>query len=742
VGEDKLQKITSPEGEEFYVEVEATNRILNEGLSFIIVDIREKRLSIKEGDYFLFTNQEGSIPSDNTSGLGFYYQDTRFLSCFEFTINGRHPILLSSTAERNYLLHVELTNADIRDGERLIIPQETLNMRRLSVIADGLYERIRVKNYNSFAIELDLAFAFAADFADIFEVRGLRRKSRGKLLYPKLVNKDLVLAYMGEDGVFRRTEILLPEKPDLVETIFNKTVLHYKVKIKPGQRIVLNFYIKPHTGRAEKAKPNFNAAITTLRQSYTDWEKECSKIYTDNELFNSVLNRGASDIRALLTNIAYGSTFHAGIPWYVAPFGRDSLITAIQVLPLNTHPARDTLKLLAVLQGKEVNEWRDEEPGKILHELRRGELANLEEIPHTPYYGSVDSTPLFLILVAEYYRWTRDKEFIKELRKTIEGCLEWIDKYGDKDGDLFIEYERKSKRGLINQGWKDSWNSVAHTDGNFAEPPIALSEVQGYVYMAKKEISEVFQDLGETRKAKRLKREAEELKKKFNQEFWMEEEGFFAMALDGSKNQVKTITSNPGHCLWTGIVEEEKAKQVVRRLMRPDMFSGWGIRTVSKGAKIYNPMSYHNGSVWPHDNSIIIAGIKRYGFDAEATTLASALFDAAIHHAYYRLPELFCGFTRRGANWPVSYPVACSPMAWSAGSIFLILQAMLGITPQAQLSLLKIVRPVLPKWLNHVEWANLSVGDGQATIIFRRDGNTTTISESKRVGQLRILLEE
>ncbi|MCK4268064.1 MAG: amylo-alpha-1,6-glucosidase, partial [Actinomycetia bacterium] len=338
--------------------------------------------------------------------------------------------------------------------------------------------------------------------------------------------------------------------------------------------------------------------------------------------------------------------------------------------------------------GKEENAWRDEEPGKIMHEFRQGELAHLGEIPHTPYYGSVDSTPLFLLVMSEYYKWSGDKEFVQKHRGAILAALEWIDTYGDLDGDGFVEYKRKSSRGLINQGWKDSHNAVAYEDGQMARAPIALAEVQAYVYYAKKRMAQLFMDLGENDFSLKLVKEAARLKEAFNEKFWIADQSFYAIALDGDKNQVKTISSNAGQCLWTGIADHDKAIAVSKRLLNPDMFSGWGIRTVSKDAATYNPMSYHNGSIWPHDNSIIVRGLKRYGRIREAEHVATGIFEAAIYHSYHRLPELFCGFTRRGSNSPVEYPVACSPQAWAAGAIFMILQSILGLTANAPKNIL------------------------------------------------------
>lgn len=740
--EGSLQKYISPEGEEFIVEEQATNRILNEGIPFIIVDIKEPRLTIKEDDIFVYCNRQGNIPSDNTSGLGLYTSDTRFLSCWELYLNGREPILLSTSAERDYMAHIELTNADISEGEQLKIPQETINIRRLRVLAGGLLERIRFKNYNPVRVELKVELAFFADFADMFEVRGLRRKKRGQLFQPKLDEERLTLAYLGEDEVLRRTEIEMSQAPHWHRLEANKVIFGYKLVLEPNGREVLNFKISPVIGTDKRETPGFNRAISGQRRSYEKWEQSCTIINTDNELFNSVLERGRNDIRALITSSPRGSIISAGIPWYVAPFGRDSLIAALQTLPLNQTPARDTLEILAQMQGKEINPWRDEEPGKIMHEFRQGELANIGEIPHTPYYGSVDSTPLFLLVMSEYYRWSGDEAFIRKHKKAIISALDWIDKYGDIDGDGFVEYQRKSRRGLINQGWKDSYNAIADTNGKLAKAPIALVEVQSYVYYAKKRMAQVFRDLGDEKLSSKLAQEASTLKDLFNAKFWVPEQAFYALALDGKKQQVKTITSNAGQCLWTGIADDDKAAAVARKLLDPAMFSGWGIRTASKESSIYNPMSYHNGSIWPHDNAIIVRGLKRYGWIKEAEHIAGGIFDAAIFHPYFRLPELFCGFTRRGSSSPVEYPVACSPQAWAAGAIFMILQSILGLTPNASKNLLYINNPTLPTWLNQVSLSNLRIGGSRITITFSRHEGVTSFTVPKKEGKMRIMMEE
>jgi glycogen debranching enzyme len=409
---------------------------------------------------------------------------------------------------------------------------------------------------------------------------------------------------------------------------------------------------------------------------------------------------------------------------------------------VNPSLARRVLRELAAHQGTVIDDWRDEEPGKILHEVRKGELARSGQIPHSPYYGSVDSTPWFVIVYAQHLRWTGDLVFARELLPAAEAAIRWIDEHGDLDGDGFVEYRTRSARGIRNQGWKDSFDSVVHADGRLAEAPVALVEVQAYVYLAKVRMADVYDALDRPGDAQRLRTEAATLRERFNAAFWMEDERYFVGALDGDKRPVRTIVSNPGHGLYCDVIDADKAAAVAKRLLAPDMFSGWGIRTMSKAAAAYNPMSYHNGSVWPHDNALIAAGLKRYGYARSTNRVATALFDAAIHADYLRLPELFCGFTRRTPNRPVSYPVACSPQAWAAGSVFLMLQAMLGISARADRNVLTVNQPHLPVWLNQVELRNLRVGDSRLSLVFRREGEITSFSLLNREGSVRVVMEE
>jgi glycogen debranching enzyme len=727
-------------GDEYFeVLAEDAGRVLEQGEPFVIVDVKKEKLVVKEGELFLYSDVEGNVPREDTSGLGLYYQDTRFLSTFNMTLFGNSPVLLSSTADRGFMSQIELTNADFMSADGTVVPQETINIRRIRVINGKLYELIRIKNYNHFPVDISLEFDFDSDFADMFEVRGTKRTRYGTRLAPKITEDSLLLAYHGLDAILRKTFVQLETIPTSIEG--NKAV--YRFQLKPRERRVIKYSVQPILPTTVPPEANdFNKAIGQIRKSYEGWFESSSLIETDNELFTTVLRSSQRDIRMLLTETEMGYFLSAGVPWFVTPFGRDTIITCLQIMMLDPHPAVETAKVFTQLQGKTIDPWRDEEPGKIFHEVRRGELANIRAIPHTPYFGSADSTALYLILISDILKWTGDIEFIRSLVDSINLALLWIDEYGDSDGDGFVEYETKSRRGLVNQGWKDSGNSVIHTDGRLADAPIALAEVQAYVYYAKRRMSELFELLGDRGRAVDLAAQAELLKKRFNETFWLEPEGFYALALDRNKKPVKTITSNPAHGLWARILDDDKAEQVAERLLQPDMFSGWGIRTMTKSSANYNPMSYHNGSIWPHDNAIIIRGLKKYGFSREAERVATGLFEASLHYDYYRLPELFCGFTKRSISRPVSYPVACSPQAWAAGAVFMILQALLGIEADAPTNTLYINSPVLPHWLKELDVKGLRVGKAAISLKFRRDGEVTSFVVTEKTGNIRTIVTE
>ncbi|HEY3263817.1 MAG TPA: amylo-alpha-1,6-glucosidase [Actinomycetota bacterium] len=717
-------------------------RQVRESAPVLVTDLASKTLAVKEGETFLYTDLEGNLDHGGDFGLGLFSRDTRFLSHFRMTISGRAPVLLSSSAERGYLSHVDLTNPDLYEGEAIAVPQQTLNIRRIRAVNGRLFERVRVKNYNASAVELALEFSFGADYADIFEVRGMADESRTPPDAPSIDGSRITFSALGRDGARRSTVIEFTSEPD--ELRIDGDIVHatFRLRLGANQTRLVGMTIDAIIGETARPPTEFDVAVHELRRSYEDWERASTQLITDNEQFNELLDRSLRDLRALYTVTPEGGVLAAGIPWYVTLFGRDALIASHQILSINPRPAREALQLLASHQGDRIDDWRDEEPGKILHEVRQGELARAGIVPHTPYYGSVDSTPWFLILLAQYFRWTGDVELARSLMPNVDAALGWIDEYGDLDGDGFVEYRTRSARGIRNQGWKDSHDAIVHTDGRLAEPPIALSEVQAYVYLAKSRVADVYLALGDEARAQRLVAEAEQLRKRFNEAFWMEEERYMAAALDADKRQVGTVMSNPGHALYCGILDDEKAALVAKRLLAPDMFSGWGIRTMSKSAAAYNPMSYHNGSVWPHDNALIAAGLKRYGFVRSTNRVATALFDAAIQADYLRLPELFCGFTRRTPNRPVSYPVACSPQAWAAGSPFLMLQAMLGISARAHENLLTVNKPHLPTWLNTVEVRNLSIGASRISLVFRREAEITSFSLLSREGDVRVVMQE
>jgi glycogen debranching enzyme len=708
----------------------------------LLTDLASKTLAVKDAQTFLYSDLEGNLDHGGDIGLGLYAHDTRFLSRFHMTMNGSDLVLLSSSAERGYMAHVDLTNPDLFEGDDLCAPQQTINVRRVRAIRGSLFERIRIKNYNPFEVTLGVELRFGADFADIFEIRGMtERRSAGTP--PTVDGAQIAFAHDGRDGTHRTTRIRFGLEPDRIDVEGDLAMASFRIHLEPHQTRLVTVKVEPDAGdEAAVRAPDFDHAVHELRRSYEEWELESTRIITDNELFNELLDRSLRDLRALYTPVNGSGVLAAGIPWYVTIFGRDSLIASHQFLTVNTRPAREALRVLAERQGTEVNDWRDEQPGKILHEVRDGELARAGILPHSPYYGSVDSTPWFVIVYAQHLRWTGDVAFARDLLPAAEAAMRWIDEYGDLDGDGFVEYLCRSPRGIRNQGWKDSHDAIVHADGEIAEPPIALAEVQGYVYLAKSRMADVYRALGRPEEAGRLEHEAERLKVRFNEAFWMQEDRFFAAALDADKRQVRTPMSNPGHCLYCGIVDEDKALPLAKGLLAPDMFSGWGVRTMSRSAAAYNPMSYHNGSVWPHDNALIAAGLKRYRFVRATNRVTTALFDAAVSADYLRLPELFCGFTRRTPNRPVSYPIACSPQAWAAGAPFLMLQAILGLSARAHENLLTVNLPHLPSWLNTVEVRNLRVGDSSVSMVFRREGEITSFSLLSRDGDLRVVMEE
>lgn len=639
----------------------------------------EDRVILKENRAFVVSELNGDISFDNDLGLGLYRSDTRFLSGYELRVNGRRPILLNRSVDRAYVATFQLINPKLdANGGAHTMPQ-TLSIRRTRFMHKGLHERIGIQNCGRDATDLELELRFAADFEDIFQVRGYKRLPMLGAIGPAIdTETGLKFPYEGLDGIRRETEVVFDPVPRLQAGRAN-----LPLRLEPQETFVMLVDILPLIGDDEPEPLfDFDAALRSLEKKYVGWNADCAGWQSDNELLNTgLIWRSQEDLRILCDELPTGLFPTAGVPWYAAPFGRDALITSLQCLALNPELATGTLRYLAAHQGRRVDPYRAEEPGKILHEQRFGELANLRMIPHTPYYGTVDATPLFLVLLNEEVTWSGDLELFRELLPHTMAALEWIDRYADVDGDGLVEYHVESVGGLRNQGWKDSYDSLLHDDGEPAPLPAALIEVQGYVYDAKSGLARIFRRLGNEDLAERLEREAAALRRKVNQLFWMPEQRFYAQALDRDKRQVTSVSSNAGHTLWSRLPDARRAAHVARRLVGDDVFSGWGVRTLSSHSPGYNPMSYHNGSIWPHDNSIIAEGLRRMGFRREAELVARSVLEACLRFGDSRVPELFCGFARdrRFGSPPGEYLVSCSPQAWGAGALFHLLRVLTGI---------------------------------------------------------------
>lgn len=740
-------------GRTYHIDKELT-AVLQSGIPAVLTSCRHGREVIKQENLFLVSDHDGNLYPGCGCGMGLYASDTRFLSGWVLKLEDQVPTLLASSAERNYLSQIEFMNQRlVLDGGQEI-PQESLYISSLRLIENHVREQLRVVNFNPERLKLRFSIEFRADYSDIFEVRGMHRQAHGVFFRPTITEDEILLSYMGEDRLFRQTRIHFINPPpglslNEIPTEHNATgaIALFELGVDgKGAESSLEFTVETLHGHADErpeSKP-FKVFIDELYHAQKERMTTIAptRLHTNHELYNLILDRSIRDLASLTTFYETGPYISAGIPWFTAPFGRDGIITALQSLMLGPELAIGTLRYLAKQQGTDDNPFRDETPGKILHEVRFGELARVGKVPHTPYYGAVDSTPLFLILLSETYRWTGDLGLVKELWDSVEAALMWLDGYGDLDGDGFVEYERRSPVGLVVQGWKDSVNSVIFPDATLARDPVALVEVQGYVYDAKRRIAQLCYLMDLRILGDRLVREAEKLKESFNATFWLPQEGFYAEALDGSKRPVNTMTSNPGHCLWSGIIAEDRIATVAQQMVAPDMFNGWGIRTMSSNSPVYNPLSYHNGTVWPHDTSIVAKGMADYGFKDETLKVFEALYQAALHFPYYRLPELFCGFAKQGElDKPVPYPVACSPQAWAAGTPMLMLQSVLGIIPDAATSSLRIVQPTLPPWLEEVKIENLRVGDSELDLQFIQYNGVTTARVLRKKGRIKVLIE-
>lgn len=692
---------------------------------------------LKDGETFGIFNPYGDIQHVGLGEQGLYHEGTRFLSRFEFNLEETHPFLLSSTIkEDNAFLAVDLTNPDLNNKDLIFLPRGTLHISRTKLLWQArCFERLRFTNYSFNPLQLTFSIQFETDFADIFEVRGEQRAERGVMSTTLLKDKTVLLEYQGLDHV-KRTTNLIPDPPPRTASTSSWI---FEVSLAPKEEQSVHITVACSVDNHVSEPTMFSTAQAQAAHALTINQARFCTIYTGNEQFNDWLNRSFDDICMMTTDLPQGPYPYAGVPWFNTAFGRDGLITALECLWINPDLARGVLTFLAFTQATEVLPESDAEPGKILHETRKGEMAALKEIPFEQYYGSVDSTPLFVILAGAYFDRTGDKDFIISLWPHLNRALDWIDQYGDKDKDGFVEYFRQTPSGLAQQGWKDSYDSVFHADGTLAEGPIALCEVQGYVYAAKLAASNLAGVLGFAEKAEDLFDQAQALRDRFNRMFWSDQLGTYILALDGKKHPCAIRSTNAGHTLFTEIAPKDRAKLIVDGLLQEDFFSGWGIRTIPTNEIRYNPMAYHNGSVWPHDNALIALGMSRYGLSHGVERLLGGLFDMSIHVDLHRLPELICGFTRRPGEGPILYPVACAPQAWAAGAVFLLLQACLGISFRGAEHEIRFTNPYLPEFLPFLQIKNLRLGESTADVEFTRTKSDVMINVTRKDDPLNIV---
>ncbi|HSF66407.1 MAG TPA: amylo-alpha-1,6-glucosidase [Nitrospiraceae bacterium] len=693
---------------------------------------------LKQGDTFGLFDRYGNINSLRTGSQGLYHAGTRFLSRFELTINGERPLLLSSTVkEDNVLLNVDLTNPDMTHEGQVEIARGALHLSRTRFLWQGLcFERLRVHNYSHLSIPVRLSISVEADFADLFEVRGKIRSRRGRCLEAVTSKDGISLGYEGLDRVNRWVTIRSAPTPTSVDP----GEIRFDTLLPSREVVQWDLTISCEVNRPIRCDLSYESALVEVERALQSAKTDDCLIVTSNAQFNVWLNRSFADLHMMVSDTPDGPYPYAGVPWFSTPFGRDGLITAFEFLWVNPSIARGVLAYLAATQAREIRPEQDAEIGKILHETRKGEMAALNEIPFGRYYGSIDATPLFIMLAGAYYERTADQAFIAQIWPSIELALQWIDCAGDLDGDGFVEYSRRSNDGLIHQGWKDSQDAVFHADGSSAEGPIALCEAQGYVFAAKRRAARLAWALGHTQQARRLLKEADRLRTRFERSFWCNDLSSYALALDGVKQPCRVKTSNAGHCLWTGIADQNHGMRTAKTLIGDEFFNGWGIRTVAATEIRFNPMAYHNGSVWPHDNAIIAAGMASYGFKQGALKILCGLFDASQFLELHRLPELLCGFSRRPGEGPTLYPVACSPQTWSSVALFLLIQSCLGLRIEAPRARLSFSQPVLPSFLEYMEVKNLRIGDAVVDLSFERHAQDVGINVLRREGRVRIVV--
>jgi glycogen debranching enzyme len=679
---------------------------------------------IKDGNVFLVSLRDGRLPARIEHPLGLWFRDCRFLCAHELRICGRLPRLLTATDAAGTQAVHELTNPDLELADGQLLPAESLRLRveRTAEASGALRQRIAVRSYHRRAVRLPLELRLGADFEPMLELRGV--VPRHERPAPDVGPDGFSL--LGRDGVLRSTAIRATPEPRRLDD--GSLVFELDLDARGEIDIEVDFEVSERVdGRVSKGVPRRRI-------------DERTRVSSDDQLFNRILERSLDDLELLRSELDGHSYYAAGVPWFATLFGRDSLITSFQTLSFVRGVAEETLRLLAGRLGQEYNDERDEEPGKVLHELRVGEPAALGETPFARYYGSVDATPLFLCLLGRHADWSGSLDLFRELRGPAEAALEWIDRYGDLDGDGLVEYRRRSPHGLATQGWKDSVDGIPDEGGEPLTGPVALVEVQGYVIAAKRLMARMFELDGEGARAERLRDEAGALEAQLER-FWLPDPGCYAIGLDGQKRPGSGLTSNQGHLLWSNAVSDERAHAIRDVLMSDDMFTGWGVRTLAQSHPAYNPVGYHTGSVWPHDSALIAFGLRRYGFDEDFTLIFEGLLEAASRFDDYRLPELFAGFARAEFDEPVPYPVACQPQAWAAGSIPFLLKWGLGLSPDALEKRLAIVRPSLPRWLGRVEVTGLALGDARIDLVFERAGEHVTLADANIEGDAEVVLE-
>jgi glycogen debranching enzyme len=680
-------------------------------------------------------DSHGDIGASAGGPDGLFNADTRYLARLELVLDDVQPLLLGSNLrDDNSALTIDLTNPDVYRNGRIVLQKDILHIVRTVFLWRGTaYQRIGLQNHGESAASFNLTLLFDNDFADLFEVRGEKRARRGIGSSKMLGSADVALDYRGLDGKSRSTALHFDPPPTRLTV--NAATYHFEL----GPQQISSLFVAVSCDKPATDKPAlFFRGLLAHRREMRRSTRGATSIETSNNIFNEVLCQSMADLNMLTTDTPQGRYPYAGIPWYSTTFGRDGIITALQMLWIDPRVAQGVLKRLAFYQARTVDALADAEPGKILHEMRGGEMAALREVPFAQYYGSVDATPLFVMLAGLYVERTGDDATLAELWPAIEAALRWIDGAGDPDQDGFVEYQRASEQGLANQGWKDSFDAIFHADGRLAEGYIALAEVQGYVFAAKKLAARCARRLGKDDAAHRLEAEARLLAHRFEEAFWCEELGTYALALDGKKQPCKVRTSNAGQLLFTGMVRADRARLVAADLMRPHFFTGWGIRTVARGEARYNPMSYHDGSIWPHDNALITLGLARYGLKHSVDQVFKGLFDAATYMDLRRLPELFCGFQREKQRGPTLYPVACAPQAWASATPFTLLEAALGLEFDAQRGEIRLRNPRLPAFLNEVVLRDLRLGPSSVDLRVRRHGDEVSLEVLRTHGQIQV----